>query len=89
MKIVIEYLLDENEETGALREGVRVSFNKKVVIDEWEGKNLDNDVLFEQMMTLLGHEVEIKHDEGYDYCVDDCETNFSQFDGDDIIGHRG
>jgi len=30
MKIVIEYLLDENEETGALREGVRVSLTIKL-----------------------------------------------------------
>ena len=89
MKILIEYLCEENETT--VREGVRVSFDEKVVIDEWEGKNLNTDVLLEQMMTLLGHTVELKHAEAYDYFdfCDDCETNFSQYDGDDIIGHRG
>ena len=91
MKILVEWRLDENKETGALQEGVRVSFDEKTVMDEWGIENLDDFVLFEKMINLLGHDLEVKHDDGYDYhdFVDDCETNFSQFDGDDIVGHRG
>ena len=88
MNIIVERMLkSDNVDDTLLHSGYRIIFDDKVVHEEWDSnwqyEHSDAEI-YSKVLSILGHTVEHIDDGSVD--IDDV---FSDYDGDELLGHRG